>query len=762
MKKVLKKRTRTDCIHNRSQVLTDIDLLSHILNNLDDTRELCRCALISKNWLEALDNCNILWESIKVLRWDPKVPFQSTGIVKKQADLVKNITLDVGDNRFTTHNIPRLMRSLTKQFKNLCLVKLDTPIGKTQTDNLNSDNALPKALRLEAPHGVLATDLDTIHTDEQWKQLRTFMTDSHSGQRFQPKGLWLSIGRGPMAKAKLRKDVLGGLGQLLCKNSAMLCRIDLRGQHLGPDGAKWLVADLREPWNQELDSLNLTDNGICGIYDGCHVPEDVSGAYDASGLEDVLHVLVDKGCLKSLDLSRNVLNVRKQCVKGTAKLNGIHMLSNAISATHCPLTTLRLDDTRLAGRCSKQEREDTQALEWLAQALKTNTSLTDLYLCGNFIGAQGAAALAPGLEENSTLTSLDISDNDLGSKGATSLSEAVMPRSSRTSAIKVLTCDVKLPIERILKGEIAELDLGGEGGLRIEALVILQKALQHNSELSVEEGRLQLTRLGVFTNDTAVSLYDGFLPEFMGVISKLGQTSSSDDSCGRRGLEMFCNVPMGSEQQWISDNPEVLDLQDERLGFLGASLLAFLLQKSGNGPSRAPVTPDLPYVHLIRFLNVLGCGVGMRGARLLQRALEKSATLMTLCGLSPGEKEVEKSNQNLKPWDAILLAADLTLGRCSSSLVTLRLDSSLSSLRVFEEMVPRRQAHHRGIRWSYGDTMKSSDGTEWKVGRRSAGGDVFLQREDDSGVQALAKALHKINTFETLALTDFTWTPMRP
>ncbi|KAK3287226.1 hypothetical protein CYMTET_5255 [Cymbomonas tetramitiformis] len=654
------------------------------------------------------------------------------------------------------------MTSLTKQFKNLCLVKLDMPIGKTQIDNLNSDNALPKALRLEAPHGVLATELDTIHTEEQWKRLRTFMTDSHSGQRFQPKGLWLSIGRGPMAIAQLRKDVLGGLGQLLCKSSAMLCLIDLRGQHLGPDGAKWLVADLREPWNQELDSLNLTDNGICGIYDGCHVPEDVSGAYDASGLEDVLLVLVDKGCLKSLDLSRNVLNVRKQCVEGTAKLNGIQMLSNAISATHCPLTTLRLDDTRLAGRCSKQEWEDTQALEWLAQALKTNTSLTDLYLCGNFIGAQGAAALAPGLEENSTLTSLDISDNDLGSKGATSLSEAVMPRSSRKSAIKVLTCDVKLPIERILKGEITELNLGGEGGLRIEALVILETALQHNSELSVEEGRLQLTRLGVFTNDTAVSLYDGFLPEFMGVISKLGQTSSSDDSCGRRGLEMFCNVPMGSEQQWISDNPEVLDLQDERLGFLGASLLAFLLQKSGHGPSRAPMTPDLPYVHSIRFLNVLGCGVGMRGARLLQRSLEKSATLMTLCGLSPGEKEVEKSNQNLKPWDAILLAADLTVGRCSSSLVTLRLDSSLSSLRVFEEMVPRRQAHHRGSRWSFGDTLKSSDGTEWKVGRRSAGGDVFLQREDDLGVEALAKALHKINTFETLALTDFTWTAKRP
>eukprot|EP00854_Cymbomonas_tetramitiformis_P022441 gene22441-27080_t len=243
----------------------------------------------------------------------------------------------------------------------------------------------------------------------------------------------------------------------------------------------------------------------------------------------------------------------------------------------------------------------------------------------------------------------------------------------------------------------------------------------------------------------------------MKVISKLGQTSSSDDSYGRRGLEMFCNVPMGSEQQWISDNPEVLDLQDERLGFLGASLLAFLLQKSGNGPSRAPVTPDLPYVHSIRFLNVLGCGVGMSGACVLQSALEKSATLMTLCGLSPGENEVEKSNQNLKPWDAILLAADLTVGQCSSSLVTLRLNSSYSSLSVLEELVPRRQACHRGSRWSFGDTMKSSDGTEWKVGRRSAGGDVFLQRKDASGVEALGKALLKINTFETLTLTDFTW-----
>ncbi|KAK3249794.1 hypothetical protein CYMTET_40791 [Cymbomonas tetramitiformis] len=645
--------------------------------------------------------------------------------------------------------------SLSKHFRNLRLVTLDSPIGWTQIGNLNrlSLDAPHKALKLEAPLGVLASEMDTIHTREQWDRLHKFLTDSHSCQQFEPKGLRLSIGRVPTARGDLKKNVLRGIGQLLCKNSAVLCRIDLRGQHLGPEGLRWLVEDLREPWNQELYSINLTDNGICGIYgDSSGSLGEVSSAYDASGLEALLRALVDNGRLKSLDLSRNVLDVRKQCVEGMAKSNGIQMLSKAISGVHCPLTTLRLDDTRLAGRCSKQEREDTQALACLAQALKTNTSLTDLCLCGNFIGAEGAAALASGLEENSTLTSVDISDNTLGFDGAKSLSEAVMPRSGRKSAIKVLTCDVKLPIERILKGEIAEMDLGGEGGLRIEALVLLQTALQRNSALSVEEGNLRFTRLNVFTNDTAVSLDDDFLTEFREAINRL-RPNSSDVSNGRRGLELFCNVPLDSEQQRTSEKPDFLDLQDKRLGVFGASFLAFLLQESGNGPSRAPVIGG----HSIRFLNVLGCGVGMDGARLLKSALEKSETLMTLCGLSPGEKEVKKSNQNLKPWDAILLAADLTVGKCSSSLVTLRLDSSVSSLNVLEKSVPSWHTGNHGSCRSLDDSMKVNCGPDWRVGRRSAGGTVFLQREDTSGPDALLVALKKIDTFETLFLLDWTW-----
>ena len=67
----------------------------------------------------------------------------------------------------------------------------------------------------------------------------------------------------------------------------------------------------------------------------------------------------------------------------------------------------------------------------ISQAL-TTSSLTDLFLSGNSIGASGAICLSQALKSNSSLTELDLSGNSIGDAGASSLFQALTANSSLT------------------------------------------------------------------------------------------------------------------------------------------------------------------------------------------------------------------------------------------------------------------------------------------------------------------------------------------
>ncbi|KAK3836749.1 MAG: hypothetical protein J3R72DRAFT_450451 [Linnemannia gamsii] len=69
-------------------------------------------------------------------------------------------------------------------------------------------------------------------------------------------------------------------------------------------------------------------------------------------------------------------------------------------------------------------------LEWLAENLKTNSTLTTLEFYWNSIGDNGAEALSKVLKTNSTLTTLNLRKNIVGDKGFVALSE--VPRSRLT------------------------------------------------------------------------------------------------------------------------------------------------------------------------------------------------------------------------------------------------------------------------------------------------------------------------------------------
>ena len=61
----------------------------------------------------------------------------------------------------------------------------------------------------------------------------------------------------------------------------------------------------------------------------------------------------------------------------------------------------------------------------LAEALKTNTTVTELGLSDNNLGAEGAAALANALQTNTTLKVLHLTHNNLGADGVAALANAL-------------------------------------------------------------------------------------------------------------------------------------------------------------------------------------------------------------------------------------------------------------------------------------------------------------------------------------------------
>jgi hypothetical protein len=68
----------------------------------------------------------------------------------------------------------------------------------------------------------------------------------------------------------------------------------------------------------------------------------------------------------------------------------------------------------------------------LADALKVNTSVTVIGLSRNAIGGEGASALADALKVNTLVTRIDLKSNTIGDEGASALADALKVNTSVT------------------------------------------------------------------------------------------------------------------------------------------------------------------------------------------------------------------------------------------------------------------------------------------------------------------------------------------
>uniref|UniRef100_A0AAV1VEL9 Uncharacterized protein n=1 Tax=Peronospora matthiolae TaxID=2874970 RepID=A0AAV1VEL9_9STRA len=91
------------------------------------------------------------------------------------------------------------------------------------------------------------------------------------------------------------------------------------------------------------------------------------------------------------------------------------LLGDVLAQDASKLRTLDLGFNRITNTGATQ----------LAEALKTNTSLENLYLSGNDIGPAGARALAQALLQNTHLRSLHLSGNNIGEEGACFLADGI-------------------------------------------------------------------------------------------------------------------------------------------------------------------------------------------------------------------------------------------------------------------------------------------------------------------------------------------------
>jgi hypothetical protein len=120
----------------------------------------------------------------------------------------------------------------------------------------------------------------------------------------------------------------------------------------------------------------------------------------------------------------------------------------------------------------------------IADALRVNTTLTELNLRGNDVGEEGAKALADALKVNTTLTELDISCDYMGDEGAKALADALKINKTVTKLIlfayNITEEGEKALLEALRVNEtLTSLSFScTEGGMDIQARDLLERNKQ--------------------------------------------------------------------------------------------------------------------------------------------------------------------------------------------------------------------------------------------------------------------------------------------
>jgi len=210
---------------------------------------------------------------------------------------------------------------------------------------------------------------------------------------------------------RLKDEDMGIFSKVFYGVSPFLCRLDLSYNLLGDEGAAQLASALLGPRAQRMASLQLRSNAIG--------PE---------GLRSICDALRSTPSVRRFDISMNPLGregglMLVQLLQSSPELLELMMgdIEAEIDVLVSLAATLRRYPTQLKVLDIQNPRISTLQEDHtvhLGRMMRTNTTLTELYLGKHRMRDDGIRQLVDFLLENKVLRVLDLRCNELGAVGA--------------------------------------------------------------------------------------------------------------------------------------------------------------------------------------------------------------------------------------------------------------------------------------------------------------------------------------------------------
>lgn len=228
---------------------------------------------------------------------------------------------------------------------------------------------------------------------------------------------------------------LRGMRRQLNRDVELRANLNLSGNPLpGALGCEWdgiekLCACIRF---DRLKCLNLSNCRLCGVHTlgrGGGISKSSSsaagpmlGKYSAYGIQMLAAAVSATSTLTSLNLSANYFCYKDSSMALRQRPGDKTAGSSSHSATpSCMDEREEIDPSR----SSVSTAHPSGAIVALGRILRENTSLLQLNLSANCIGALELPELSQALPINDTLTSLDLQNNEFGTQGALALANGL-------------------------------------------------------------------------------------------------------------------------------------------------------------------------------------------------------------------------------------------------------------------------------------------------------------------------------------------------
>ena len=226
------------------------------------------------------------------------------------------------------------------------------------------------------------------------------------------------------------------------KKNGALVTVNISNNYLHAAGTKVIAEALKD--NAIMTELDISSNAA--TWDG-NKHGDMSGVMDianaiptmramvkvdisknnirAEGGKALAKALQDNQVIQELNIAAN--NLGRGPKTGSTDMSGVIAIADAIPTVGA-LTSLNISNNMLCGKYSDGYGDapyTVAGIKALCEMLQTNTTLLELDISKNFLGAEGSKILADGLSTNGALTSLNLSENTLCGINEYALADAI-------------------------------------------------------------------------------------------------------------------------------------------------------------------------------------------------------------------------------------------------------------------------------------------------------------------------------------------------